>query len=70
VHGGLDKYLDRPRKSKVKIEDGSNILQVYKEIGLEKSVAHVVLQNGEKVDLEQKVESEAEIDIYPIFGGG
>ncbi|ADL12480.1 MoaD/ThiS family protein [Acetohalobium arabaticum] len=70
LHGGLDKYLDRKKLTEMAVPDDATITWLYGELGLEKNETKIVLQNDKKVKLDAEIEADAQIDIYPIFGGG
>ncbi|UCH05783.1 MAG: MoaD/ThiS family protein [Candidatus Thorarchaeota archaeon] len=51
--------------------NGSTILDLVEQLGIERELAHIVMVNGAQVeDMSQKLESDALVVIFPPIGGG
>lgn len=72
LYATLRRYTAANPNGVVSIEatEGSSVLELVKQLGIDPSEIHLTMVNGIGCDLEQTVKSGDRIGLFPPVGGG
>ena len=68
LFASLQKFM--PKAEKVELDDNCTVLDLLKKIGISSSDVHLILVNGQHVELDQTLHEYETVAIFPPVGGG
>ncbi|SNR98437.1 Sulfur carrier protein ThiS (thiamine biosynthesis) [Anaerovirgula multivorans] len=68
--GPLNKYFNGTKTKKITLSSHATIEDLLKKIGLPREYVSIVAVNGAKVSLDDSLQNEDEVVIYPPVSGG
>ena len=70
LHGGLNRFTNRPKTSKLEVKEEATINDICEKLGLSDKDVYLAKLDQNTVKLTEKIGEGKEVDLYPIFGGG
>ena len=70
LHGGLNRFANYPKTSRLGVKEGTTIKDICKKLGLSNKDVYLAKLDQDTVELTEKIGKSKKVDLYPIFGGG
>ena len=70
LHGGLERHLDRVGPMTVALPPGATLLDLQDRLRVPRGEVGLFVVDGELRHESDKPDADAQVDLYPLFGGG